>query len=252
LDYSIKSNPLRFPNLSDLFTFAHGISFYWCCSHKGYRLILLSTQENNVSAFLGVESRVHRSKEDGVSESTITLLVGASISLVSSLLVLIVSNYLQRKSDERRRIWELQDRKNARIREAREKKIASVNDCIETYHSVFNVITKFEVALIRGDEDLALYKENFDMAVKTTNFPFEKTKNIITLNNITIRDLDAKVSQFLYEERRHAEDLYNLRQGNQMMDSTKEQERLTESIKVFSNLLAEMALNVEVLSPEYE
>jgi len=40
------------------------------------------------------------------------LLIGGFIGLSSSLITLLVSNYFQRRNDERKRSWELEDRKN--------------------------------------------------------------------------------------------------------------------------------------------
>jgi hypothetical protein len=63
-----------------------------------------------------------------MSQETQTLLAGALIALFSSLVTILVNDSLKRKSEDRARKWELEDRQvkqrieivGARLREARE------------------------------------------------------------------------------------------------------------------------------------
>jgi hypothetical protein len=122
-----------------------------------------------------------------MSQETINLLVGALIGILSSLLTLIVGNHFQRKNDERKRKWDLEDRDINRKINAKDEKLQEAQTYLEAYRESLRQLLFLETRLIMsgGSYSPSVHNEvseAFDKIRSLTNFPFKRLFSIDFLN----------------------------------------------------------------------
>jgi len=126
-----------------------------------------------------------------MSQETLNLIIGALIGIVSSLLSQIASNYFQRKNDERKRKWELEDREFNRRTKFNDSRIAEAQEYINTYLEVSRILFTFETAMTIS-EDIEPYRAGFDKIIELTNFTANRMGSVY-LGDSELADLNTEL-----------------------------------------------------------
>jgi hypothetical protein len=188
-----------------------------------------------------------------MSQETINLLVGALIGILSSLLTLIVGNHFQRKNDERKRKWDLEDRDINRKINAKDEKLQEAQTYLEAYRESLRQLLFLETRLIMsgGSYSPSVHNEvseAFDKIRSLTNFPFKRLFSIDFLNDPELKEIDKKLRRVFNEEMNYA---FELRMKCILKDDINKavlEQRKGEFNKTISRILGDMQRRLEEIS----
>jgi hypothetical protein len=126
------------------------------------------------------------------------LLIGGLIALFSSLITLFISTYFQRKSDERKRTWELDDRKNNIKLEVRKALINEGKTNLQTFSEANRILIDIQQA-IKGTADFQQINSEIEKAAEKIK---TSSNQLVRLKTLRDRELSGLVDHLITLYRR--------------------------------------------------
>ncbi|RPI93970.1 MAG: hypothetical protein EHM40_08155 [Chloroflexi bacterium] len=185
-------------------------------------------------------------------QETLNLIIGAAIAIVSSLLSQIAGNYFERKSDERKRKWELADREFNRRAQFLDKKLEEVQSHLANLVELSRKMNEYQIGIITVGAVSSYGNKAFTEINELAESMAKKVMNVFLLNDKELNDLHEKLLSLLREERQHINlirnDIYAKETTKEPIDKEPLLQKASDYNKQAAQLLGDIYRRVDMIS----
>jgi len=132
-------------------------------------------------------------------DTLIAALVGALIGISSSLITLFVNHYFQRKHDDRKRKWELEDRAINRHLEFRDINLKHAQELLDSYFHEIQELCATEILLIHT-ENIEALRPSPDNESEKIKLTLKQISSLTAFDNIELGNLAVELASLYNEE----------------------------------------------------
>ena len=185
-----------------------------------------------------------------MEQETANLIIGASISLLTSLLTIIVTNTFQLIRDKRIREWGLKDKEADQRRTTLNYRLKEAEKCVNIEQEINMKLFNYEMSiLIFGDVDRAK-----QISIELTPLLENKSKYLLSLkvlNDLVLDSTSNELNNLILAEHKHAMELFNDFVNKKSIDTEAEINNLNQFCQSTDTLREKMMKRLDDLSVDF-
>jgi hypothetical protein len=212
-----------------------GIGFY-----RNHLFLFQTSYGVNNSPVVSKEDRMDWATFFEKYSDSLFALAGVFIGTAASLIGLVIGYYFQKWSDERKRVWELQDRQGKRLLELRDTKIAEAQECLNRYMNASSKLANIEVETMFS-KDVSTFRAKLETVLQEMRLTTSTLTSMNFLNDSELNSFEQQLTSLIWTEQENALNLVKAIANEETLDEHAIRTRLLE----FSGKAGELSRKIQ-------